>query len=91
MIARIIGGGQYRIADDALAHLNQLDDAVVAAVATGRESDFRAAFEALLAAVRSKGALVPPTEFVTSELVLPYEGITLAEAQDIFVGQGLIP
>ena len=43
MIVRILGEGQYDVADEALDRLNELDAAVEAAVEAGDETAFAAA------------------------------------------------
>ena len=47
MIVRISNEGQYRLDDGHHHRLDELDDAVVAAVAANDENDFQVAFEAL--------------------------------------------
>ena len=91
MIVRIMGEGQYRVADARLARLNRLDDQVVAAVAGGHETRFRAAYEKMLAFVRQNGTLLTATDLVASDVVLPFPNLTLEEGRAVFVGRGLIP
>ena len=55
MIVRILGEGQYDVADAALDRLNELDAAVEAAVDAGDETAFRPALLALLDGVRTVG------------------------------------
>ena len=55
MIVRILGEGQYDVADDALDRLNELDAAVEAAVEAGDEAAFAAALGQLLDGVRTVG------------------------------------
>ena len=59
MIVRILGEGQYDVADDALARLNCLDNDLECAVEAGDEAAFAAALTALLDGVRARRA--PPT------------------------------
>ena len=44
----------------------------------------------MLDLVREKGAALPVEELVESDLVLPEPDITLEEAEELFVGEGLI-
>ena len=91
MIVRISGEDQYRL-DEALHNqINQLDATVVQAVEVGDEESFKQAFSALLDFVRSNGAVVGDDEIETSDLILPPDDITLAEAGEEFTGEGLIP
>jgi hypothetical protein len=91
MIVRISGEDQYRLADDAAARVNELEDAVVALVNGGEEDGFAAAYAALLDYVRSHGTVVGDDEIETSEVILPPSDLTFAEAGREFTGEGLIP
>ncbi|MFF7643853.1 hypothetical protein [Streptomyces canus] len=91
MIMRILGEGQYEIADVHLDELNELDAAVQSAAASGDERAFAAALRALLDAVRSLGTPLPPDTLAPSDLILPDEDATLHEVQALLAGEGLIP
>ena len=91
MIVRIATEGQYEIADDQVAELNELDNAAVTSCETGDEASFHEAFGRLLAFVRGKGTRVPDDQLAPSELILPPPDVTLAEARHEFSGEGLIP
>lgn len=91
MIVRISGEDQYRLADEHDRHLNELDNAVVAAVEAGDEHGFGDTFGALLKFVREQGTRVGDEEIETSGLILPPADISLAEAAEEFTGEGLIP
>lgn len=91
MIVRISGEDQYRLDESLHDEINQLDAAVVQAVEAGEEGAFEQAFPALLDFVRSNGVVVGDDEIETSDLILPPEDITLAEAGEEFTGEGLIP
>jgi prophage maintenance system killer protein len=91
MIVRISGEDQYRLGEDVHDRLHELDAAVIAALHAGDEANFRAAFVELLDFVRANGARVSDDEIETSDLILPPADITLAEAEEEFTGEGLIP
>jgi len=91
MIVRISGEDQYRLQEDAHSRLNQLDTAVLTAIDAGDEKAFKAAFTELLDFVRVNGSRVDDEEIETSDLILPPDDITLAEAAEEFTGDGLIP
>jgi hypothetical protein len=91
MIVRISGEDQYRLDDSLHAQLNELDSAVLMAVDSGDEAAFTTAFSDLLGFVRANGSLVGDEEIATSDLILPPDDITLAEAAEEFTGEGLIP
>jgi hypothetical protein len=90
MIVRISGEDQYRL-DGLDERVNELDDAVVAAVEAGDEQRFRSAYDELLAFVREHGTPFTEDELAGSDLILPPPDISLAEAQGEFTGAGLIP
>lgn len=91
MIVRISGEDQYRLDSEHDQRLNELDNAVVAAVNTGEESGFQQRFNALLDYVRANGTPVADDEIETSGLILPPPDLSLAEAEAEFTGEGLIP
>ena len=57
----------------------------------GDEDAFKSAFAELLDFVRSNGTIVGDEEIETSDLILPPDDITFAEAGEEFTGEGLIP
>ncbi len=91
MIVRISEESQYRLDSEHDGRLNELDNAVVAAVDAGDESRFRESFDRLLEYVRSHGSEVGDAEIETSDLILPPADLSLAEAAEEFTGEGLIP
>ena len=91
MIIRILGDGQYEVADDQVDSLNELDDQLEKAVEAGDEATFGSALGALLDRVRDLGTPVALDALVPSQLILPAEGASLAEVRDLLSGDGLIP
>lgn len=91
MIVRIVGDGQYEFPDDQSDRLNELDNQLVTIVESGDEAQFQDAFGKLVELVRSSGTPVPDEELVASDVILPPEDLTLAEAAHEFTGEGLIP
>ena len=91
MIVRILGEGQFDVADDALDRLNELDAAVEAAVRDGDEAAFGPALSALLAAVREVGAPHEADALDASDLILPMADATLDDVRGMLAGDGLIP
>jgi hypothetical protein len=91
VIVRISNEGQYRL-DDSLHHrLDELDDAVVAAVDGGSADAYHAAFEELLHLVRTEGEPLDADDLEPSEFILPPADLTFEEAGEEFSGEGLIP
>ncbi|WP_328678049.1 hypothetical protein OG905_27670 [Streptomyces sp. NBC_00322] len=91
MIMRILGEGQYEIADKHLTRLNELDSALQAAADAGDEAAFTAALSALLDAVRSRGTPLPDDRITPSDLVLPDGDTSLRQVRELLSGEGLIP
>jgi hypothetical protein len=83
MIVRILGEGQYSIADDAHEDLDALDADVVHAVDNGDEQTFATALAALIAEVRRVGVPVADDDFAPSDLVVPFSDATLAETKGL--------
>ncbi|MDH6115845.1 hypothetical protein [Kitasatospora sp. GAS204B] len=93
MIMRIMGEGQFRVADEHLNRLNQLDDELLAALDSGDETVFRTTLGNLLAAVREVGEPVADDYLGPSDAILPNEGGTIDEVRQVLraEGDGLIP
>jgi hypothetical protein len=91
MIVRISGEDQYQLDDGLHGRLNELDSAVLATIDAGDEAAFKTAFSELLDFIRANGSPIGDEEIETSDLILPPDDITLAEAAEEFTGEGLIP
>ena len=89
MIVRIMGEGQYTVPDGVLDRLNDLDDALEAALQD--EEAFGPALHALLGAVRAEGQPLPDDELTASDVVLPAAEATVAEVRAMLTDEGLIP
>jgi len=90
MIVRIATEGQYRLAEDQLGRLHELDGALVAASESGDPEEFERRFEELLEFVRS-GELLGDEHLGPSDAILPPPDFSLAEATRDFSAEGLIP
>jgi hypothetical protein len=91
VIVRVSGEGQWRVPDDQLASLNELDDQVVEAVQANDEAEYRRRLAALVDAAIAAGEALDDDEIVVSDIVIPSPDTTLAEARELFTGDGLIP
>jgi hypothetical protein len=91
VIVRISTENQYVFPDDQADRLNDLDNAVVAAVAAEDEDAFHEAFEELLALVRAEGTPLDAEELEESHVILPPPDTSFVEASAEFTGDGLIP
>lgn len=91
MIIRILTEGQYNLPGAFIDELNELDNKLVEVIEQDDDENFGPALEAMLNLVRENAAPVPLDELVESDLVLPEPDITLVEAEELFVGEGLLP
>ena len=91
MIVRILGEGQLEIPDSAVGELNELDQALEAAVERSDEAAFRQALAALLAKVRELGSPARADDLRPSELIVPQPDATMAEVRKLLTDDGLIP
>ena len=91
MIIRIMGEGQLRVDEAAVAELNSLDLTLEKAVEAQDDTAFRAALQALLAKAREAGTALPPDAIEPSDLILPREDATMEEVHDLLADGGLIP
>jgi len=90
VIVRIATEGQYRLTDDQLPRLQELDGAVVAAAESGDSERFEQRFAELLDFVRS-GELLDDAHLGPSDSILPPPDASLAEATRELRADGLIP
>jgi hypothetical protein len=91
VIVRIAGEGQFELAEDVAARLNELDNEAVAAVEAGDEARFHELFEQMLQIVSDGGAALGDEELVVSQVIIPPRDLTFEEAKAEFTGDGLIP
>ena len=91
MIVRIMGEGQYRVADGQATLLNELDDQAAQALERGDEEDLRRLLRELADAVRANGERLEDGNLSPSEGIVPPDDLSLAEARQLFEGEGLIP
>jgi murein tripeptide amidase MpaA len=91
MIVRILGEGQWEVAEDRLDELNRLDAEVEAAVEKNDEVTFSNALNALLNDVRTAGSRLPDDSLDDSDLILPPADATIEEVRELLEDDGLIP
>jgi hypothetical protein len=90
VIVRIALEGQYRLAEEQLPRLRELDAEVVAAAEAADAELFERRFAELLEFVRS-GEPLEDTHLGPSDAILPPPDVTLAQATGEFSTEGLIP
>lgn len=91
MIVRISSEGQYNLPGSFIDQLNEIDNELVEAVAAEDQGAFETLLKRMLDLVRDNGEPVPVDELVESDLILPEPDLTLLEAEELFVGEGLLP
>ncbi|CAB5032050.1 unannotated protein [freshwater metagenome] len=91
MIIRIASEDQYRLDDDVLTRVNELDNAAVAAVEAGDREGFQKNFDALLSLVRTEGTVIADDDLSVSDVIIPPDDLSFEEAGAEFTGEGLIP
>ena len=91
MIVRILGEGQWEVAEEHLVELNKLDEAVEKAVESGDQAMFSQSFAALLDRVRTAGERLPDDTLHDSDLILPPADASLEEVRHLLEDEGLIP
>jgi hypothetical protein len=91
VIVRIATEDQYELDDGNAERLNELDNAVVAAVEAGNADNFRELYDEMIQLVRDKGRPVPDEELVESDAILPPPDLSFEEAGKQFSGEGILP
>jgi hypothetical protein len=91
MIVRLSGEGQYRVADDVVQRLNELDDAAQAAVDAEDEPELDRRLDEMWEIVRREGELLADDDLSPSDFVVPPSDLTLEETKKLFSAEGLIP
>ncbi len=84
MILRIATEGQYELKGAALQTLDEMDDAILAALEKSDAPGFQKALEQVLDLVRAEGTRLPDVSLMESDLILPPPDITLAQARALF-------
>ncbi|MGW4018307.1 MULTISPECIES: hypothetical protein [Rhodococcus] len=91
MIIRILGEGQYEVAEEHLDDLNTLDERLMAAIESDDPNAFAQALQDLLVVVRRVGRPVAAEALAVSELIVPGADAELAEVRALLGDDGLIP
>ena len=91
MIVRISSEGQYNLPGSYVDRLNDIDNELVEAVEADDLHQYESLLKQMLDLVRDHGTPVPLDELVESDLILPEPDLTLQEAKELFVGEGLLP
>ena len=91
MIVRLMGEGQYRLSQDAVTRLNELDDEAQAAVEAEDEPTLDRLLDQMWELVRSEGERLEDDDLSPSDSVIPPSDMTLEETKRLLSPEGLIP
>jgi hypothetical protein len=90
MIVRVQSAGQYRLSDEQVARLQELDAQLVKTVDGDDEAGMHAAVNRIVEFVRAEGQTVGVEELLPSELILPAPDASLEEVRTVLREDGLI-
>ena len=91
MIVRIVGEGQYRLDDNLIGALNDLDVRLQEYLEAGDEEHFSDLLLQMAELVHEGGTPLADGEIVRSDAVIPPEDATVEEVRTLLSAEGLIP
>jgi len=91
VIVRLMGEGQFRIGDELLPTLNELDDRAQAAADADDEPELDRLLEDMWKLVLAEGDRLADDDLSASDVVIPPSDLTLEETKRLFSDEGLIP
>jgi PspAA-like protein len=91
VIVRLMGEGQYRVEDDVVQALNELDDQALQAIEASDEEQLSSLLGMMAETARDRGERLPDDDLSASDLIIPPDDLSLEEAKELFSGEGLIP
>jgi hypothetical protein len=91
VIVRLMGEGQYRVADALVERLNELDDRAQAATDADDEPTLDRILDEMAALVREQGEAMPDDDLSASDILVPPSDLTLEETKRLMSHEGFIP
>jgi hypothetical protein len=91
VIVRVMGVGQFRLEDDSVSRLNELDDRAQEALERDDEGELDRYLDEMAALVRRDGEQLPDDDLSPSDAIVPPADMTLEETKQFFSEEGLIP
>ena len=91
MIVRLMGEGQYRVDDELVQRLNELDDRAQAATDADDEPTLDRILDEMAALVREQGEAMPDDDLSASNILVPPSDLTLEETKRLMSQEGFIP
>ena len=92
-IVRIMGKGQYKVNEETVKKINDIDNAIVQILQNADRSDdqeFKTKIADLVQIIISKGQRLDDKEIVESDIIIPDSDISINEAKKVFEGEGII-
>jgi hypothetical protein len=89
-----MGQGQFKINEDVVKRINEIDDTIVQILQNESKSDdqkYRAKITEIVETITSEGQKLEDKELVESDIIVPDTDISIDEAKKVFQGQGVIP
>jgi hypothetical protein len=86
-----MGEGQYRLEDEVVGRLNELDERAQEALDRDDEGELDRYLDEIAGLVKREGARVPDDEIAASDAIVPPSDLSLEETKQFFSEQGLIP
>jgi hypothetical protein len=86
-----MGEGQYRVDDELVQRLNELDDRAQAATDAEDEPTLDRILDEMAALVREQGEAMPDDDLSASDILVPPSDLTLEETKRLISHEGFIP
>ncbi len=90
-VVRLMGEGQYRVDEETLEGLNQLDEQVAAAAEREEAEEVSRLLRTMAESVRDLGERLDDADLSPSDAIVPPEDLSLEEVRELLSGEGLIP
>jgi hypothetical protein len=91
VIVRLMNEGQYRLADEHLSTLNELDERAQAAADAEDEPELDRILDEMWQLVQAEGERLPDDDLSPSDAAVPPSDLTLEETRRLFSEEGFIP
>jgi hypothetical protein len=91
VIVRLMGEGQYRVQDDLVERLNELDDRAQASADAEDEPGLDRTLDEMWRLVQAEGEALADDDLSASDIAIPPSDLTLEETKRLFSSEGLIP
>jgi hypothetical protein len=91
VIVRLMGEGQFSVADELAERLNELDDRAQAAAEAQDEPELDRILDEMWRIVQGEGERLADDDLIPSDVAIPPSDLTLEETKRLFSAEGLIP